>query len=107
MLFNPSRGTSDARSCRPLPKRLDPHLLQLIRREMAVLADRSVMPIGMSRLEPAELQRYIERLYFGGELAGQCVLEGDSVRVTITGLTPYGCYEMLAHEARRRGEPEN
>lgn len=75
---------------------LNPHLLQLIRLEVATFGDRSDGLPCLTALDQETLDAHVARLYFGGEITGRCVVRGDHLRISIQGLTPYGLVEMNA-----------
>ncbi len=79
---------------------LNPHLLQLIRLEAAAFGSMADDLPCRATLDPVEVDDHVARLYFGGEIAGSCVIDGGRALVVITGLTPYGQREMDAFAAR-------
>ena len=77
---------------------LSPHLLQLIRLEVAVLGREADGLLGLSGINPANLQRHLERLYLGGEIAGASTMEAGRLRISIEGLTPCGQLELCTFQ---------
>ena len=91
---------------------LNPHLLQLIRLEAATFGPQANGLPCLTSLHTEEVLQHVERLYFGGELAGRSFIEGNNLHIRIDGLTPFGLMELHAFRARHpdtaaKDEPPN
>jgi len=82
---------------------VDRGLLQLIRLEVSLFGRRAAGLPCLAEVDPAVLKAHVERLFYGGEIAGACRLGADGLEIEIHGLTPYGLLEMHAHRAREEG----
>ncbi len=79
---------------------LNPHLLQLIRLEVATFGSEAGDLPCLRRPDQAELQHHFARLFLGGELAGRCFIEDGSLYLEVDSLTAYGHLEMCAFRSR-------
>lgn len=78
----------------------DPHLLQLIRLEVAVFGqDAAALPPPPS-VDRAARDRHLCCLYLSGEIAGRCMFGHDGLVVEPTGLTPYGTLQLASYKSR-------
>ena len=82
---------------------LDHGLLQLIRLEISLFGRAANGLPCLSGVDPAKLRMHVERLYYGGEIAGSAKLGPDGLTIEIQGLTPYGLLAMHAYRAKHAG----
>ena len=78
----------------------DPHLLQLIRLEVAVFGRDAAWLPPPPYVDRAARDRHLCCLYLCGEIAGRCTIGRDGLEVEPTGLTPYGTLQLACYKSR-------
>jgi len=79
---------------------IDPHLLQLIRLEIATFGAQVEDLPCLGRPDQEAILRHLMRLYLGGEIAGTSHVEAGVMHIGIRGLTHFGRLEMHSFRTR-------
>lgn len=79
---------------------IDPALLQRVRLAIAAQTDEHARLETLADVGGERLHLHLERLFYGGEIAGDCRMVAGALRLAVRGLTPYGVLAMHAELAR-------
>jgi len=79
---------------------IDPALLQRVRLALAAQTDEHPRFEPLADVGDDRLRLHLERLFYGGEIAGECSMVAGALRLAVRGLTPYGVLAMHAELAR-------
>ena len=79
---------------------IDSDLLQRVRVAIASQPDGSPQFDRLADVGRDRLRVHIERLFYGGEIAADCRVQGGCLALTVRRLTPYGVLAMHASLSR-------
>ncbi|MFC3711597.1 hypothetical protein ACFOMD_03380 [Sphingoaurantiacus capsulatus] len=79
---------------------IDPELLQRVRVAIASQPDGNPQFGRLADVGRERLRIHIERLFYGGEIAADCRVQGGCLDLSVRRLTPYGVLAMHAGLSR-------
>lgn len=79
---------------------IDPALLQRLRLAIASQTDGRLRLEKLADVGRERLRVHLERLFYGGEIAGDCRVTDGMLELEVRRLTPYGVLAMHADLAR-------
>lgn len=79
---------------------IDPALLQRVRLAIASQSDGCLRLEQLADVGRERLRIHLERLFYGGEIAGHCRIADGALELEVRRLTPYGVLAMHAELAR-------
>lgn len=79
---------------------IDPEILQRVRLEIASQPDGNPRLDALADVGRDRLRMHVERLFYGGEIAADCHVQGGCLELNVRRLTPYGVLAMHAGLAR-------